>query len=122
MNFTQFLLLMCVLLPIAAAPAVYLVHRRSEKAGHILTIAVLALVLAGSIAIIFSGAPSVILSRVFLLGIRFSARGIKSIFALLCAYLFFMAFTPHSIPSFTPVMRTRRSLLWSPSSGSSTSV
>ena len=91
MNFAQLLLLVCVLLPIAAAPAVYFIHRRNEKAGHILTITVLALVLAGSIGIIFSGAPAIALPHVFLLGISFSARAIKSIFGLLGAYLFFMS-------------------------------
>ncbi len=91
MNLMQILLLLCVLLPMAAAPAVYFLHRKNEKLGHLLTGAICLVVLVVTAILLRTGRVEVALPHIFLLGLSFSAAGVKNIFALLGAYLFFMS-------------------------------
>ena len=91
MNSMQILLLLCVLLPIAAAPVVYFLHRRNEKAGYLVTDAVCLVVLVATAVLLRAGEVELALPHVFLLGLSFSGIGFKNIFALLGAYLFFMS-------------------------------
>ncbi len=91
MDFSQYLLLLCVLLPMVAAPVVYAIQRRSEPAGDHMTRAVSLAVLAGTALLLRAGTVEVTLPHVLLLGLSFSANGFRHIFALLAAYLFFMS-------------------------------
>lgn len=91
MNFSQTLMLVCILLPLAAAPVVYFLQRRNEQAGHLLTSAVCLVVLCAAAILLRDDRTMLYLPHVFLVGLSFSAVGFKSIFGLLCAYLFFMS-------------------------------
>lgn len=90
MNIVQILILCSVLLPIVAAPCCYFLRKKENVSNGFTSIICLA-VLACTAAAVFAADTVVNVPNVFLLGISFSTGGFKSVFALLCAGMFFMS-------------------------------
>ncbi len=91
MNMIPVLVVGCVLLPLLAAPVVYWVQRKEEKIGYTLTSLICLAVLLAAAFLLTAKDFLFAIPDVFLLGCSFAGGGLRSVFALLCAFMFFMS-------------------------------
>ena len=89
MNFFDMLLIGCVLLPVLAAPVPYLMRKKS-KASDLFVSLVCAAILVFTLVLI--GNPTAVsIPGVFQLGLSFANGGIQTVYAVICAFMFFMS-------------------------------
>ena len=88
---TEYLLPLCVLLPMAAAPVVYSLRRRSARLGDGAVTLVCLAVLAASLYLAWMPACRLAVPDLFLQGVSFASGGVRSLFGLLCAFMFTMS-------------------------------
>ncbi|MBQ5813514.1 MAG: NADH dehydrogenase [Clostridia bacterium] len=88
---TEYLMPLCVIVPMIAAPVVYSMRRRSQKLGDGLTSLVCLAVLAFAVMLAGAGECEAAFPDIFMLGVSFAGSGLRSVFGLLCAFMFFMS-------------------------------
>lgn len=91
MNMIPVLVVGCVLLPLLAAPVVYWVQRKEAKIGYTLTSLICLAVLLAAAFLSTAKDFQFAIPDVFLLGCSFAGGGLRSVFALLCALMFFLS-------------------------------
>lgn len=87
----EFLLIACVLLPVAAAPVAYALRRYKSSVSDGFTSLVCLLCLIFTVAIACVAPTRIGVEGPFLMGISLSSGGVQTVFGVLCAAMFFMS-------------------------------